>query len=200
MGARAAAFPFSLMQRYVRPLAAVVFFEAADLVEFEDFATQVIEMVFGIADLVADGLPLLTQLVEEDVELGILDIGEPEFRFEMFDAEVDDFVLRGNEVLVNDVRIMPRLGRVGMIFPHAIARPHHGRQRAISPRQRLPDAHNVGELPAPALPAVDEQNRSRNLPDADGGLDGDAKEETRGRAHAPLSYRRDGVAGLIESP
>jgi hypothetical protein len=96
------------------PHAAVVVLEAAESVEAKDFLAQAVErfiagLVFG-----AEGFPDVAQLVEEDIELSVFKAAHPEFGFEVFDAEIENFILGAEEGLLDSNAVM--LGERGIGF------------------------------------------------------------------------------------
>lgn len=96
------------------PHAAVVVLEAAESVEAKDFLAQAVERFVAVLAFGAEGFPDFAKFVEKNIELGIFEPAHPEFGFEVFDAEIENFVLGAGEGLLDSNAIM--LGKRGIGF------------------------------------------------------------------------------------
>jgi len=103
------------MQGDVGPHTAVVVLEAAEGVEAENFFAQAVEGIVGVLVLGAEGFPDIAEFFEEDIELSVFNAAHPEFGFEMFDAEIDNFVLGAGEGFLNSGPIVLGQSEVGFL-------------------------------------------------------------------------------------
>jgi hypothetical protein len=166
----------------VGPHAAVVVLEAADSVEAEDFFAQAVEGVFRIFLFGAKGFPDVAELVEEDIELGVFNAAHPELGFEVFDAEIEDFILGGGDIFLNPGAVV--ISEVGIgFFGKSLAGEKDGRERTIGAGQGAADVHEVGKAPTGFLPAVNEQEGDGDLKNRDDQLNYDSKGECCGWVH-----------------
>jgi hypothetical protein len=175
----------------VGPHAAVVVFEAAEGVEAEDFFAQAVEGVLRVFLFGSEGFPDIAEFVEEDVELGVFNGAHPELGFEVFDAEIENFVLGGGDVFLNPGAVV--IGEVGIGFlGEPLAGEEDGRERTIGAGQGAADVHQVGKTPTRFLPAVDEQEGDGDLKNRNDQLNNDSKGECCGWVH--ISWLRIGYA------
>jgi hypothetical protein len=166
----------------VGPHAAVVVLEAAEGVEAEDFLAQAVEGVFRVFLFGAEGFPDVTEFVEKDIKLGVLNAAHPEFGFEMLDAEIENFVLGSGDVFLNPGAVV--IGEIGIGFlGEALAGKEDGRERTIGTGQGAADVHEVGKAPTGFLPAVDEEEGDGDLKNRNDQLNDDSKGECCGWVH-----------------
>lgn len=179
------------VQGDVGPHTAVVVLEAAEGVEAEDFLTQAVEGVVRVFLVGAEGFPDVAKLVEEDIKLGVLDAAHPEFGFEVFDTEIENFVLGGGDVFLNPGAVVISEGGISFLGK-SLAGEEDGRERAIGASERAADVHEVGKTPTGFLPAVDEQKGDGDLKNRNDQLNDDSKDECGGWVH--MSWLRIGYA------
>jgi len=77
----------------MRPLLAVSFLQAADDIELQNLAAKFIKMILRVVHLIAHGFPFVAKLLKQNIKLRVGLSREPEFGFEVFDAEVQNLIL-----------------------------------------------------------------------------------------------------------
>ena len=130
----------------------------------------------------AEGFPDVAELVEEDIELGIFNAAHPELGFEVFDAEIENFILGGGDVFLDSDAVV--IGECGIGFlGEPLAGKQDGRERTIGAGQGAADVHEVGKSPTGFLPAVNEQEGDGDLQNGNGQLNDNSNEENGGWVH-----------------